>query len=95
MARSRIAELAQRRELLVARAQSQREELAYYVRQFHGPVRVVGAVYGLGQTLGRSPLLITGLAALLMKTPWRRLARVPRWAWRGWKILQLFRGARG
>jgi hypothetical protein len=32
------------------------------------------------------------MAALLAKTPWRKLAAFPKWAWRGWRVLRFFRG---
>jgi hypothetical protein len=88
---SKGEELARRREQLLARADAQRAELSAYHRQFEGPVRATETVLGFANRLRRSPLLITGLAAVLIRTPWRKLARVPRWVWRGWKTLQFVR----
>lgn len=84
-------ELAQRRERLVARSDELRRQLSDHCRAFQGPVQAAGLVYGLAAGLRRSPLLITGLGILLMKTPWRSVARLPKLAWRGWQILQFIR----
>ena len=87
--------LSQRRAQLIAQAQGQRARLSSYCRQFEGPIQLTQSVAGLIGTLSRSPLAITGLAALLLKTPWRKLARIPKLTWRGWKIMQFVRGWTG
>lgn len=89
---SRIESLVQRRLELVARAQAQRAELARSYRQIEAPVRLAQAGLGFANSLRRSPLFVAGAAALLLRTPWRRMARVPRLLWRGWRILQFVRG---
>ena len=90
--RPSFRELAERRARLVAKSDLQRMELAYHYARFEGPVQLTGAFLGLLNSLRRSPLAITGLATLLVKTPWRRLARIPKLAWRGWRVLQFVRG---
>jgi hypothetical protein len=89
---SKLSELGERRARLVARAEAQRFELACHYARFEGPVRLTGAVFGLMNSLRRSPFAVTGLAAVLVKTPWRKLARIPKLAWRGWRVLQFVRG---
>jgi hypothetical protein len=84
-------ELARRREALIVRAQAQRDEFARYNAQFEAPVRAAETVLGFLNILRRSPLAITGLTALLVRTPWRRLSRIPKWAWRGWKVVKFVR----
>jgi hypothetical protein len=84
--------LARRREELVARSDAQRAELSVRARRLEGPVYAVGSALGLLNSLRRSPLLVTGLAAVLIRTPWRKLARWPKWVWRGWRFAQLVRG---
>ena len=88
---SRLDALAQKRARLMALSDTQRAELASYHARFEGPIRATSAVLGLASSLGRSPLAIAGLAALLMKTPWRKLARVPKLAWRGWTLWKFAR----
>ena len=88
---SRLEELARRRADLVARSDSQRAQLTYYYQQLEGPLKVTEATLGLANALRRAPLFVTGLAAVLLRTPWRRLARIPKLAWRGWKILRFVR----
>jgi hypothetical protein len=90
-----LLELAQRREALVARAELQRARLAREYQRFDGPVRIAGAAFTFASALGRSPLALTATAALLAKTPWRKLARLPKLAWRGWKIIRLVRRLKG
>jgi len=87
--------LSQRRSQLIAQAEAQRVRLSEYCAQFEGPIHLTESVAGLMGTLARSPLAITGLAAVLLKTPWRRLARFPKLAWRGWKVFQFLRGWMG
>jgi hypothetical protein len=77
----------------VRQADLQRMQLALYHSRLEGPVAAAGVALGFLNSLRRSPpLLITGLAVLLLKTPWRRLSRIPRLAWRGWKMVQFVRG---
>jgi hypothetical protein len=84
-------ELARRRDRLVAQAQAQRGELAYYHQRFEGPVHATEVALGFANNLRQSPLFITALAAVLIRTPWRRVARVPKWVWRGWRVAQFVR----
>lgn len=83
--------LAQRRAQLVAQAEAQREQLSRYCQQLEPPIRLVENGYRFAKSLRRSPLLVAGLAALLLKSPWRKLARIPKFAWSGWKALQIAR----
>ena len=83
---SRLAELAQRRVQLVERSEAQRVELAIHYQRLKGPLVLTENGLRLARSLARSPLAVTGLALALMKTPWRKLAPLPRMAWRGWKI---------
>jgi hypothetical protein len=92
---SEIQTLARRREYLIARAAAQRAALHQYHRVFEGPVRAAELMLGFGNTLRRSPLFVTALAAVLVRTPWRRLARLPKWVWRGWRALQFVRSWAG
>jgi hypothetical protein len=83
--------LAQHRAELVARANAQRLQLAEYVRQFEGPVHLAEGMVGLANSVRRSPLLLTGLALVLLRTPWRKFARIPKLAWGAWRIWQFVR----
>jgi len=84
--------LEQRRAELVARSDMHRLELTQFYRRFAGPVHVGTSAIGLLDSLRRSPLFVTAAVAILLKTPWRRLARLPKLAWRGWRVLQFLRG---
>jgi hypothetical protein len=89
---SQLQSLAQRRAELVARAETDRVRLAYYYRQIQAPVRLMQTGWGVASNLRRSPLLVTAVAALLIRSPWRRAARLPKLVWRGWQVLQFVRG---
>jgi len=89
---SKLDALSQRRAELVARSAAQRVELTMAAQRLQGPVYLLGSVLGLLNSLRRSPLAVTGLAAVLLRTPWRKLARWPKWLWRGWRFAQLARG---
>ena len=90
--RPSLRELEERRARLIAQCEGQRLQLAFQYARFEGPVQWTGAVLSLLNGLRRSPWAIASLAAVLVKTPWRRLARVPKLAWRGWRVLQFVRG---
>ncbi len=88
----RRQQLAREREELVARSDAQRTELSIYSQRLEGPVQIVARTLSLANTLRRSPLAITALAAVLWRTPWRRLAHTPKRVWWAWKIFQFVRG---
>ena len=86
-----LEQIERRKALLVARGALQRQEIALAYDRLERPVR-------LGEQLLRffkKPLVITGLAALLLKTPWKRFAKWPGLLWRGWQLMSIFRQARG
>lgn len=76
---------------LQARAELQRARLASYHAQIERPIEFMEMTWSCVSSLRRSPLVLTGMAALLMKTPWRRVARFPKLAWRGWRIYRFVR----
>lgn len=84
-------EFARRREELIARAEAQRVEIGYQTQRLCAPLRMAETAFNTVNTVRRSPLLMTGIGLLLLKTPWRRLAIVPKVAWRGWQVLQFAR----
>jgi hypothetical protein len=86
--------IAARRAQLIARSEQQRRQLAAYHRQVVAPVQVTTSVFGLMNSLRRSPLFITAVAAILLRTRWGKLALVPKFAWRGWKVLRFVREVR-
>jgi hypothetical protein len=85
-----LEEIQRRKAILVARSERQREEIGVAFTRLEQPVRI-------GEQLlrfFRKPLVITGLAALLLKTRWKRLAKWPGLLWRAWQFLGIFRQAR-
>jgi len=85
-----LEEVQRRKAILVARCARQREDIGVAFTRLEQPVRI-------GEQLLRffkKPLVITGLAAILLKTPWKRFARWPGLLWRAWQFLGIFRQAR-
>ena len=60
---SRLEALAQERARLIRKCDSQRVQLAEYAARFEGPLTLVGSALGCLNSLRRSPLAITALAA--------------------------------
>lgn len=82
--------IERRKAILIARGEAQREELALVYARLERPVRIGEQMI----TFLKKPLVITGLAALLLKTPWKRFAKWPGLLWRTWQFLGIFRQAR-
>ena len=90
--KSRLEQLAERRARLVARSDYLRAELAYQFGRLEGPVHLAENAFGFANSLRRSPLFLAAVAAVLIRTPWRKFARLTKLAWRGWKIMRFARG---
>ena len=90
---SRLDQLADRRAQLLVRSELQRQQLADCCRRFDRPLKLAESVGGFVRAIRRSPLFISALAFALMKTPWRKLARIPKLVWRCWKLLQFIRSS--
>jgi hypothetical protein len=90
---AKLTEILERRQRLVAIADNQRAELALHFRQVERIAAIGETTLGLFRFL-KSPLVMTGLTALLLKMRWRKLASLPRFAWKGWRLLSFFRRMR-
>ena len=85
-----LEEIERRKAFLIARSADQRKELALIFNRLERPVQ-------MGEQIIRffkKPLVITGLAALLLKTRWKRFAKWPGLLWRGWQFFNVFRRSR-
>src|SRR5438093_9802135 len=91
----KLADLIERRTILVARAETQREALSYYVRRLEKPARVTEWTWGVARFL-RSPIVIAAIAALVLRKRSRRRRRrsgrfwLLRQAWRAFLIFRRF-----
>jgi hypothetical protein len=85
-----LAHIKRRREWLVQRAAEQRRTLDLLYRTYEKPMETGARVFGYLKFF-KSPLVLTGVGALLMRTRWRKFSGLPRWAWRGWKLFQVGR----
>jgi len=86
----RLEEIEHRKAILIARSAGQRMELGRIQARLERPVQICEQTF----RILRKPLVITGLAALLIKTPWKRFAKWPGLLWRGWQLLNICRKAR-
>ena len=82
-----LEEISARKQLLIARSDGARSEIArlYYqaqARTFFA--RKVGSFF-------KNPLVLAGLGLFALKMPWRRAYRVGGWAWRIWRLLRTVR----
>jgi hypothetical protein len=86
---ARLMELSERRAALISRAALEREGLACCYGRIETPLRWID--YGLKiTTLLRSPVVLAGLAALLVNSRWRKWGRVPSLLMKGWRLLSIF-----
>ncbi|MEW6156957.1 MAG: hypothetical protein AB1813_05955 [Verrucomicrobiota bacterium] len=87
----RLIELAEKRTLLVARAELERQTVAFQCAQWARPVRWAEQALGAARTLREAPWIFSLISAFLVASSWRKLARFPRWLWIGWKLLRIWR----
>ena len=86
-----LLELAQTRARLIARAAAQREQLALCADALSKPLLIAEQAGRFLRIFTSSPIVLAGLSTVLLKTPWRRVAKVPAWLWSGWKIFRTVR----
>ena len=85
---TRQIELIRRRERLLVRAETQREELAAIAQGWQMPLRVVDSGIEVLRTLRAHPLLwVTPLAVMVVARP----RRVMQWGGKAWSLWRLWR----
>ena len=94
--RERLLALAEKRALLIARAQSERATLSALLVPVDRAASLVASAVNLGRSLAaqaaRYPLLmVAGVVVLVALRPRRAI----RWLARGWSLWRLYRGAHG
>lgn len=88
---SRLIELAERREHLVAKIALQRGELAHHAASWKGVFATVDkGVAGL-RYLRQHPGLLVGAAALLLVFRPRRALNWVKWGWPAWRVVKKIR----
>ncbi len=91
MMRARLIALAERRALLLHRAQSERETVAALVSRADAALAWVDKGRRVLQELGRHPLIIVAAVALVVAL---RPRRALKWLASGWSLWRLYRQAR-
>jgi hypothetical protein len=80
-----LRDITERKAQLVNLAASQRTNLGAIGRVWEQPFRVASQV----NSFMRNPLVLAGLGLVMAKMPWRRLFKVSRFAYKGWKIMKI------
>lgn len=85
-----IQDVTRRRLALQSLANAQRAQIRASIAVWEKPARTARAV----NSFVRNPLVLAGFGLVMAKMPWRRLMKVSRFAYKGWRIMkmvQLFR----
>jgi hypothetical protein len=85
-----LAHLRRRRQWLVERSADHRRVLSAVARHYQQPIETGGKILGMLRYF-KSPVVLSALGTILVRTKWRRFSKVPRWAWSGWKLFQVGR----
>ena len=92
---SKLIELAEQRNALVAKAANQRAELAQALASWHRPLHVVDRGLAAARYMGRNPILLGGLAAFLIVVRPRRLVKWLPPGWLTWRLARMALGTKG
>lgn len=88
---SELAAIAKKREMLVARAASQRAKLAILAERWRKPLAVAETGYRLGQVLRRHPAIAVVSLAILARAQRVRIVAWSGWLLTGWGLYQAIR----
>lgn len=83
--------LRRRRQLLVARAAAQRDEVGFVAAQLQHRLRIVNLGFSAGQVLRDHPLLALAGTTLLLRTPGGKLVTWLSRVYTGWELLGALR----
>jgi len=86
------AQIAVRREVILARIDDQRRLLARNVKALHRPLLCIELAASTWRLFSRHPGLLFGVAVAVGVWPRGRPARVVRHGWVVWKIVQVVHG---
>ena len=84
---AKLIELAERRTMLVARAEIQRAELAQALSPWRGPMAVIDQGVLAVRHLGRHPALLAGVVVFAMVLCPKRVFGWLRRGWMGWRMM--------
>jgi hypothetical protein len=84
---ARLAEIAQRKELLLVQSEQGRDEIARRYYQWQTRTVLARQV----TNIFKNPLVLAGLGLFAFKMPWRKSLRFGGWFWRGWKLFRTVR----
>jgi hypothetical protein len=84
----KTAELTERRAMLIARTEAQRQAASYYVSRLEAPARFLETSWRVAGFL-RSPIILAALSLLLSARKKRARTKRRGWLWflrQGWRI---------
>lgn len=91
---STVAEtLAARRQRLIAQAASQRAALSHQIEPWRARLAIADRGVAVVRGAGRHPLLLTGVAVLLVLWRPRRVVLWLQYGWMGWQMARKLRSA--
>jgi hypothetical protein len=82
-----LEEIAERKRALIEKGDVQRTDL---MRVYYGWQARTMAARQVANTL-KNPFVLAGIGLVLLKMPWRRAYSMSGWAWKGWRLIRLFR----
>lgn len=83
----KLAELAHRKEALLAQCARERDELGSGLGRLKTPIDLSGVVFGVSKTLKTHPLLAAGISSLLASGYARSLVKLTGESLRLWRLL--------
>ena len=90
--KQQLADIEVRRRSLVALAEQQRNQLAYFYREAQRPIIRARNTMDRFSWM-KSPWGMALVGLVVWKTPLRKLVKAPLWLWRGWKFTRMFTAA--
>lgn len=84
---SRLEEIVERKQQLVAESDAARNNVARVYYQYQARTIVARKV----TSFLKNPIVLAGLGLFALKMPWRRAYKLGGWAWRIWRLLQTVR----
>lgn len=82
----RLAELARRKEVLVAQCARERDEVGAGLNRLRVPFDLTGVVFGISKTLKTHPLIAAGVSSLLASGYARKLVKMAGESLKLWRL---------
>ena len=84
---TRLEEIAARKQRLVTESDNARNEMVRVYYQYQARTIMARKI----TALLKNPAVLVALGLIVLKMPWRRVARLGGWTWRGWRLFRMIR----